>query len=62
VREYAAELALRYYRETRAILRKDKPIAPFKCGPPENARAWTAFVAEFFAGVDLVPACTLTAP
>jgi hypothetical protein len=29
----------------------------FKCGPPENARAWRALVDEFFAGRDLVPAC-----
>jgi hypothetical protein len=57
VREYAAELALRYYRETRAQMRRDKPIPAFKCGPPENARAWAAISKEFFAGVDLVPPC-----
>jgi hypothetical protein len=57
VREYAAELALRWYREHRAIVRGEtlaKP--PFKCGPPENARAWRAMVDEFFA-IDLVPPC-----
>ena len=30
---------------------------PFKCGPPENARAWKALVTEFFAGIDRTPAC-----
>ena len=58
VAEYGGELALRYYREHRAILRKE-PLgaAPFKCGPPENARAWELLVKEFFAGIDLVPPC-----
>ncbi len=53
VGEYGAELALRYYLEQRAILRGE-PLgrAPFKCGPPENARAWRAIVSEFFGGVD----------
>ncbi|HEY1697492.1 MAG TPA: hypothetical protein VGG39_35260 [Polyangiaceae bacterium] len=56
--EYAAEVALRWYREQRAIVRGDKPVHPaFKCGPPENRRAWDAILAEFFGGVDLVPAC-----
>lgn len=56
--EYAAELALRYYREQRAILLK-RPLAkaPFKCGPPENAKAWDLLKDEFFGGVDLVPPC-----
>jgi hypothetical protein len=58
VREYAAELALRWYREHRAIVRGEKLRQPaFKCGPPENARAWKAIVDEFFL-VDLVPACS----
>jgi hypothetical protein len=58
VHEYAAEVALRWYREQRAVVRGDKPVRPaFKCGPPENRRAWEAVVAEFFGGVDLVPAC-----
>ena len=57
VGEYAAELATRYFLEHRAILegkRHDK--GAFKCGPPENAKAWRALVDEFF-GVDLVPEC-----
>jgi hypothetical protein len=58
VREYAAELGLRYYREHRLILQnKPLPVRPFKCGPAENKEAWRLVVAEFFAGVDLVPAC-----
>jgi hypothetical protein len=57
VREYAAELAVRWYEEQRAALRGERfPGKAFKCGPPENARAWTAMVGEFF-GVDRVPAC-----
>lgn len=55
--EYAAELALRYYREQRAVLRKLPREKPFKCGPPENARAWEAMRDEFFGGVDAVPPC-----
>lgn len=55
--EYAAELALRFYREQRAVLRKLPRAKAFKCGPPENARAWAAIRDEFFAGVDAVPAC-----
>ncbi len=58
VREYAAELAIRYYREHQLILagrRLDRPA--FKCGSPENARAWSLIAGEFFAGVDLVPPC-----
>lgn len=55
--EYAAELASRYFQEHRAILKGEKPAkAPFKCGPPENGKAWSALVDEFF-GVDLTPAC-----
>ena len=56
--EYAAELAVRYWREHRAVLAKQKLAKkPFKCGPPENAKAWAALAKEFFGGVDLVPAC-----
>jgi hypothetical protein len=59
VTEYGGELALRYYREHRAILRKEALTeAPFKCGPEENARAWSSMVKEFFGGIDRVPACT----
>lgn len=57
VTEYAAELALRYYREQRASLRKLAKVKPFKCGPPENARAWSLMRDEFFAGIDAVAAC-----
>lgn len=58
VHEYAAEVALRWYREQRAVVRGERPVRPaFKCGPPENARAWQAVAAEFFGGVDLVPPC-----
>jgi hypothetical protein len=58
VREYAAELALRWYKEHRALQRGEPmPFGrAFKCGPPENRRSWDALVAEFFA-IDLVPAC-----
>ena len=58
VREYAAELALRWYKEHRAILRHE-PLPggrAFKCGPAENKRSWDALVKEFFA-IDLVPPC-----
>jgi hypothetical protein len=59
VHEYAAELAVRYYREQSEMRAHGKLSRPaFKCGPPENARAWQALVDEFFAGHDLVPACT----
>jgi hypothetical protein len=55
--EYAAELALRYYREQRSVLFALKQEKAFKCGPPENARAWDAMREEFFGGVDVVPPC-----
>ncbi len=55
--EYAAELALRYYREQRAVMRSLPREKPFKCGPPENARAWEAMKGEFFGGIDAVPPC-----
>ena len=59
VHEYAAELAVRYFREQTQMSTVGKLDRPaFKCGPPENARAWQALVAEFFAGRDLVPPCT----
>jgi hypothetical protein len=58
VHEYAAELALRWYREQRAAQRGDKlKASPFKCGPDENRRSWSAIVAEFFGGADALPAC-----
>ncbi|MFN0248521.1 MAG: hypothetical protein ACKV2T_16635 [Kofleriaceae bacterium] len=56
VHEYAAELAVRYFREQSEMMRDGKLARPaFKCGPRENARAWDALVNEFFAGRDLVP-------
>jgi hypothetical protein len=58
VHEYAAELALRYYKEQTEMLRTGTLQKPaFKCGAPENARAWKALVDEFFVGRDLVPRC-----
>jgi hypothetical protein len=57
VMEYAAELALRYYREQRAALRNLPKVKPFKCGPPENAKAWALMRDEFFGGADAVPSC-----
>jgi hypothetical protein len=58
VHEYAAEVALRWYMEQRAVVRGETPTRPsFKCGPPENGRAWAAVTDEFFGGVDLVPGC-----
>lgn len=60
VREYAAELGLRYYREQRAAFQRVSAGGKksFKCGPSENARAWTAMRDEFFAGIDAVPPCS----
>lgn len=58
VHEYAAELAVRYFKEQTAMRVSGKlSQRAFKCGPVENARAWHALVDEFFAGHDLVPAC-----
>jgi len=58
VHEYAAELAVRYFKEQIEMRTKGKlSKKAFKCGPPANARAWQALVDEFFAGHDLVPAC-----
>jgi len=58
VHEYAAELAVRYFKE-QSEMRIKHALAqkPFKCGPAENARAWQALIDEFFAGQDLVPTC-----
>ena len=58
VREYAAELALRYFREHRLVMDGSPlPVRAFKCGPAENASAWRLLSDEFFGGVDLVPPC-----
>jgi hypothetical protein len=59
VHEYAAELAVRYFKEQTAMRVHGKLAQrAFKCGPAENARAWQALVDEFFAGSDRVPACS----
>jgi hypothetical protein len=55
--EYAAELALRYYREQRAALRSLARPKAFKCGPPENGNTWALMRDAFFGGVDAVPPC-----
>lgn len=58
VHEYAAELALRYYRENRAVIRGEALKKPaFKCGTAENRSAWDALRGEFFGGVDRTPSC-----
>jgi hypothetical protein len=58
VREYAAELAVRYFKEQSEMRAAGKLARrAFKCGPAQNARAWRALVDEFFAGRDLVPGC-----
>jgi hypothetical protein len=58
VHEYAAELAVRYFREQGEMLAAGKLARrAFKCGPAENARAWKVLADEFFAGRDLVPGC-----
>jgi hypothetical protein len=57
VGEYAAELAARFYREQRTILRGRRVTNRFKCRTPENARAWALLVGEFYGGADLVPPC-----
>ena len=63
VHEYAAELAVRYFKEHSELLAKGKlSRRAFKCGPAENARAWAALVGEFFAGRDRVPACAAASP
>jgi hypothetical protein len=62
VHEYAAELAVRYWKEQSEMLSKQKLARPaFKCGPSVNARAWRALVTEFFGGRDLVPPCRANA-
>jgi hypothetical protein len=58
VHEYAAELAVRYWKEQSEMLAAGKLSRPaFKCGTPENGRTWKALVDEFFGGRDLVPGC-----
>lgn len=59
VREYGAELALRYYREQRAVKRgaPAKKGASFKCGPAPNPEVWAKMRDAFFGGVDRTPSC-----
>jgi len=58
IHEYAAELAVRYWKEQSEMLAARRlSRRAFKCGPAENARAWKALVDEFFGGRDLTPAC-----
>ncbi|MCA2977518.1 MAG: hypothetical protein INH41_15290 [Myxococcaceae bacterium] len=57
VREYAADLAVRYFREQREVMLGRSVKTPFKCQAPENARAWAKLVERFFGGVDRVPSC-----
>jgi len=59
VHEYAAELAVRYFKEQSEMAASGKLArSAFKCGPTENARAWKGLVDEFFGGQDLVPPCS----
>jgi hypothetical protein len=58
VHEYAAELALRYFKEHAELLATGTLSRPaFKCAAPENARAYRALADEFFAGVDKTGPC-----
>lgn len=57
VREYAADLALRYFKEQREVMAGAVVKKPFKCQAVENARAWSKLVQRFFGGVDRVPSC-----
>jgi hypothetical protein len=58
VREYAAELALRWYREHREVVfGRRAPHHPFKCMTAENSAAWGLVTNQFFGGTDLVPPC-----
>ncbi|MBU1537637.1 hypothetical protein KKF84_20145 [Myxococcota bacterium] len=68
VGEYAAELAVRYYLENRAVMLKLSARArkkalgysapgSFKCGPKENTTAWKLMADEFFGGADKTAPC-----
>ena len=59
VHEYAAELAVRYFKEQTRDGRAPRSCRALRSSAdlPENARAWQALVDEFFAGHDLVPRC-----
>lgn len=56
VREYGAELAVRYFLEHEAIF-AGQPLPRFKCRTPENRWAWERLSAELFGDVDLTEAC-----
>lgn len=58
VREYAADVGLRYYVEHREVLAGGLAEEPFKCRAPTNATTWERIVDEFFGGLDLTPPCT----
>lgn len=63
VREYAAELALRYYREHRVLLTGGTlDQSSFKCATEENRLAWSELVETFFGGADLAPDCADAEP
>ncbi len=57
VQEYAAELAVRFFREQARALDGAPIPYRFKCAKPENAEAWRKLSEEFFGGLDLVPPC-----
>jgi hypothetical protein len=58
VREYAAELAVRYFLEHEAVVTSGvASLPPFKCLTEENRIAWEMLAGAFFGGVDLSPAC-----
>lgn len=58
VREYAAELALRYFLEQRAALEAAPAFAPpFKCLTRLNRIAWDRLAEDFFGGFDHTPEC-----
>ena len=51
VREYGAELALRWFKEQREVLGSGSTSEPpFKCAAEQNEKAWRALVDEFFGG------------
>jgi hypothetical protein len=57
VREYAAELALRFFREHEAILDGAPLEPPFKCRSEENRVAWERISRDFFGSLDLARNC-----
>lgn len=57
VREYGAELALRWYLEHEAVLAGAPVEPPFKCGTDENRSVWDRITQDFFGGLDLTREC-----